>query len=603
MRPEFDIGWNALAVGRSGQGREEPPCRAPPTMRPSGDNILSVRGAAPFWRFRMPLSAESGPLADLSAAGVSIWLDDLSRELLAGGELRKLIADQHVVGVTTNPTIFASALSKGERYNEQLRSLSEEGGSVDDAVFALTTDDVRSACDVLGPVHERTAGIDGRVSIEVDPRLAQDADATVAMARRLWETVDRTNLLIKIPATREGLQAITDVTAEGISVNVTLIFSLDRYRDVMHAYLRGLEQARASGRDLATIHSVASFFVSRVDTEVNSRLDAIGTPQALALKGKAAVANARLAFQAYEQMLLDPRWQRLAAAGARTQRPLWASTGVKDPAYPDTMYVSELTIGGTVNTMPGATLTAFADHGTVPDHPPTSDDFTAAKAHFAALEQVGLDFTDVTDTLEREGLTKFEGSWTELGESVAREMHAEADTANEARDGTSESDKLLAIYLNDHYAAATGGLELFRRASDARKHEQAGRVLSDLAHQVEKDRDALARIMTDLGVSTSQSKAAMGWIAEKAGRLKTNGRLLSRSPLSDVLEAESMLMGVQGKAACWRTLRVLAETDERLPAEDLDALLERAEQQSTALEELRFVAANRTMGSRPPTTR
>ncbi|MFD6916010.1 transaldolase [Streptomyces virginiae] len=543
----------------------------------------------------MPVSAESSPLAALSAAGVSIWLDDLSRELLAGGGLKKLIADSHVMGVTTNPTIFASALSKGDRYTEQLRGLGEAGGSVDDAVFALTTDDVRHACDVLGPVYERTAGIDGRVSIEVDPRLAQDVDSTVAMARKLWEMVDRPNLFIKIPATRAGLDAITTVTAEGISVNVTLIFSLDRYREVMHAYLRGLEQAQAAGRELADIHSVASFFVSRVDVEVDRRLDALGTTEALALKGKAAVANARLAFQAYEQMLVDPRWQWLAAAGARTQRPLWASTGVKDPNLPDTMYVRELVIPGTVNTMPGITLAAFADHGTLPAHVPTVDDFTAAKAHLAALERVGIDFTDVTDRLEREGLTKFEDSWSELGESVAREMHAQPVT----EDGDSESTELLAIYLGDHYAAATGGLELFRRAADARKDEQDGRTLAELAGQIDEDRDALAAVMTDLGVSTSRSKMAAGWLAEKAGRLKTNGHLFSRSPLSDVLEAEAMLTGVQGKAACWRTLRALAETDSRLHTDNLDVLLERAERQSTTLEEVRSAAAARTLGSGP----
>ncbi|MEU5921786.1 transaldolase [Streptomyces sp. NPDC047141] len=493
----------------------------------------------------MSLSAESRPLAALSAAGVSVWLDDLSRELLAGGELKRLIADKHVVGVTTNPTIFASALSKGDRYNEQLRSLGQEGSSVDDAVFALTTDDVRCACEVLGPVYERTAGVDGRVSLEVDPRLAQDVGSTVAMARKLWQTVGRPNLFIKIPATRAGLEAITAAIAEGISVNVTLIFSLDRYRDVMHAYLRGLEQAQADGRELADIHSVASFFVSRVDVEVDRRLDAIGTAQAVALKGKAGIANARLAFQAYEQMLVDPRWQRLAAVGARTQRPLWASTGVKDPSLPDTLYVRELAIAGTVNTMPGSTLAAFADHGTLSDQAPTIDDFTAAKAHFAELEQVGIDFTDVTDTLEREGLTKFEDSWSELAASVAHEMRAKPGTEH----GDSEAAQLLAIYLSDHYAAATGGLDLFRRAADARKDEQAGHTLAGLADQIDQDRTALARIMADLGMSTSYSKTAAGWLAEKAGRLKTNGHLFSRSPLSDVLEAEAMLTGVQGKAA------------------------------------------------------
>ncbi|MFD3675738.1 transaldolase [Streptomyces sp. NPDC058613] len=551
-------------------------------------------------------SAGPDPLAELSAAGVSVWLDDLSRELLAGGELDRLIADKHVVGVTTNPTIFASALSKGDRYNEQLRGLGAGAAHVDDAVFALTTDDVRNGCEVFTPVYERTGGTDGRVSIEVDPRLAQDADATAAQARKLWQTVGRPNLLVKIPATRKGLKAITAVIAEGISVNVTLIFSLDRYREVMDAYQSGLEQARAAGRDLSDIHSVASFFVSRVDTEVDRRLDALGTPEARALKGKAAVANARLAYRAYERMTAEPRWQRLAAEGARVQRPLWASTGVKDPSYPDTMYVSELVIAGTVNTMPGATLAAFADHGTLPAHPPNADDFTAAAAHLEALAHAGIEFTDVTDTLEREGLNKFVDSWTDLGASVEREMHREASNAGGSGGGADgpESTDFLATYLNDHYAGATGGLELFRRAASAQANTESGTALADLARQVEEDRDSLTRLMSDLGVPTSRSKAAMGWLAEKAGRLKPNGHLLTRSPLSDVLEAESMLLGVQGKAACWRTLHALAETDERLSADRLDTLLERAERQIEVLEELRASAATRTLlpqrSSTPP---
>ncbi|MBK3543713.1 transaldolase [Streptomyces sp. MBT60] len=553
----------------------------------------------------MSVPAGTDPLAALSAAGVSVWLDDLSRELLAGGELENLITDEHVVGVTTNPTIFASALSRGKRYNEQLRRLGIEGSSVDEAVFALTADDVRDGCDALAPVFERTGGIDGRVSIEVDPRMAQDADATAAMARRLWEVVDRTNLFIKIPATRKGLKAVTAVIAEGISVNVTLIFSLERYREVMDAYQSGLEQAREAGRDLADIHSVASFFVSRVDTEVDHRLNAIGTNEAQVLKGKAAIANARLAYQTYEQTLAQPRWQHLAAGGARVQRPLWASTGVKDPSYPDTMYVSELVIAGTVNTMPGTTLKAFADHGTLPAHAPTADDFAAAAAHLEALQDAGVDFEDVTDTLEREGLAKFEDSWRELGESVQREMHAEAASTDGPGAGPvsdAESAGLLAIYLNDHYAGATGGLELFRRAAKATPNSGDGAALADLAKQVEEDRDALARIMTDLGVTTSQPKVAMGWLAEKAGRLKPNGHILSRSPLSDLLETESMLLGVLGKTACWRTLRILAESDERLSADRLDTLLERAEQQSDTLEELRSAAVSRTLLPRPTDT-
>ncbi len=550
----------------------------------------------------MSVPAGSGPLAALSAAGVSVWLDDLSRELLAGGELEKLITDKHVVGVTTNPTIFASALSKGDRYNQQLRRLGDEGSNVDDAVFALTTEDVRNGCDAFRAVHERTGGVDGRVSIEVDPRLAQDADATAALARKLWDAVDRPNLFIKIPATRKGLKAITAVVAEGISVNVTLIFSLDRYREVMDAYQTGLELAQAAGRDLADIHSVASFFVSRVDSEVDRRLEALGMSE---LKGRAAIANARLAHQAYGQMLAQPRWQRLASAGARVQRPLWASTGVKDPSYPDTMYVSELVIPGTVNTMPGMTLDAFADHGTLPAHAPTEEDFAAAAAHLEQLQHVGVDFTDVTETLEREGLTKFEVSWAELGASVQREMHPETGPADAGGgdDGHSESAALLATYLDDHYTGATGGLELFRRAAEARTDAEGRAALTDLARQVDEDRESLARIMADLDLPRSQSKAAIGWLAEKAGRLKTNGHLFTRSPLSDVLEAESMLLGVLGKAACWRTLRVLAESDARLCADDLDVLLDRAEQQSATLEELRSTAAVRALLPQPSHTR
>ncbi|MFJ9251089.1 transaldolase [Streptomyces sp. NPDC101776] len=376
-------------------------------------------------------STVSDPLADLAAAGVSIWLDDLSRELLAGGELEKLIADRHVVGVTTNPTIFASALSRGDRYTEQLRRLAAEGASVDDAVFALTTDDVRAACRAFAPIHEKTGGLDGRVSIEVDPRLAKDSDATVEQAVKLWDAVQEENLFVKIPATREGLTAITEVVALGISVNVTLIFSLDRYRAVMDAHRAGLERARQAGLDLTGIHSVASFFVSRVDTEVDRRLDAIGTPEALVLKGETAVANARLAYQAYVLAAMEPRRQRLAEAGARPQRPLWASTGVKDSAYPDTMYVGELAIPGTVNTMPGTTLAAFADHGTLPHDAPAADKYVAAHDHFAALARVGVDFADVTETLEREGLAKFDKSWAELNADVSREMGT-ADAEHEA---------------------------------------------------------------------------------------------------------------------------------------------------------------------------
>src|SRR3984957_815297 len=260
---------------------------------------------------------EHDPLADLTDAGVAVWLDDLSRQLLAGGGPQSLVIPRHVVGVTTNPTIFASALSKGDRYNDQLAELAARNADVDAAVFMVTTDDVRTACDVLAPVHARTAGLDGCVSIEVDPRLSRDATATAEMARLLWTTVNRGNLYIKIPATQEGLAAITEVTGQGISVNVTLIFSLDRYRAVMDAYLSGLEQAHAAGRDLTSIRSVASFFISRVDTEVDARLGRLGTLEAAALQGSAAIANARLAYQAHEELTAGDRWQQLARHGAQ----------------------------------------------------------------------------------------------------------------------------------------------------------------------------------------------------------------------------------------------------------------------------------------------
>ncbi len=375
----------------------------------------------------------SDALARLSEAGVSVWLDDLSRELIDSGDLAGLVERRHVVGVTTNPTIFASALAKGDRYTDQVARLAARGATVDEAVFEITTDDVRSACDVLRPVYDATDGLDGRVSIEVDPRLAKDTDGTIASAKSLWATVDRPNAMIKIPATVEGLPAITAVLAEGISVNVTLIFSLERYRAVMNAYLGGLEAAKDAGIDLSTIASVASFFVSRVDTEVDKRLDAIGTDEAKALKGKAAVANARLAYQAYEEVFSTSRWQVLADAGARPQRPLWASTGVKDPSYPDTMYVTELVAPGTVNTMPGATMEATADHGEV-----TGDTvrgrYEEATAALDGLAAQGISYREVTEQLEREGVDKFEKSWGELLGTVSDELArvSAADSDEEA---------------------------------------------------------------------------------------------------------------------------------------------------------------------------
>jgi transaldolase len=380
----------------------------------------------------MASASTPNPLAELSAAGVAIWLDDLSRELLEGGQLDSLVRDCHVVGITSNPTIFASALSKGNRYDSQIAELVRRNTDVETAIHEITTSDVRAACDLLRPVCAATDNHDGRVSLEVDPRLAHDTAATIEQARTLWKDVDRPNLFIKIPATVEGLPAITTALTEGISVNVTLIFSLDRYRAVMAAFLTGLEQAREAGRDLSQIHSVASFFVSRVDTEVDKRLDAIGTDEAAALRGKAALANARLAYHAYEEVFATPRWQVLAEAGANAQRPLWASTGVKDPAYPDTMYVTELVAPGVVNTMPHPTLDAVADHGEI--HGDTVRGLAEESSEVLdALERLGISYTDVTDTLEREGVAKFAKSWEELMTTVSDEMsRAAGDAAAEA---------------------------------------------------------------------------------------------------------------------------------------------------------------------------
>ena len=359
-------------------------------------------------------------LKALADAGVSIWLDDLSRERIETGNLAELVEQKSVVGVTTNPTIFAGAIADGERYDQQVRELVAEGKDVDEVIFELTTEDVRNACDVLAPVAERTAD-DGRVSIEVEPDLAHDTDATIASAKALWAAVDRPNALIKIPATAAGLPAITAVIAEGISVNVTLIFSVERYQAVMDAYLEGLEKAKAAGHDLSTIRSVASFFVSRVDSEVDSRLEKIGTDEALALRGRAAVANARVAYGAFEGMLASERWQQLAEAGARPQRPLWASTGVKNPDYPDTLYVSDLVVADTVNTMPEKTLEAMADHGELQGDQ-VSGRAREAQEVLDAIVAAGVDWAEVLEVLESEGVSKFEASWDELVETVRAQM-------------------------------------------------------------------------------------------------------------------------------------------------------------------------------------
>jgi transaldolase len=374
--------------------------------------------------------AQNENIAALAAAGVSVWLDDLSRDRINSGNLAELIATRGVVGVTTNPTIFQGALSKGHAYDEQVRELAARGADVDAAIRTITTDDVRAACDVLAPVFERTGGVDGRVSIEVDPRMAFDADKTVAQAVELWKIVDRPNLFIKIPATEAGLPAITAVLEEGISVNVTLIFSVQRYRAVMGAYLDGLRKARVAGHDLAKIHSVASFFVSRVDTEIDKRLEAIGTPEALALRGKAGVANARLAYAEYEDVFAPggnhvSTYDQLASAGANRQRPLWASTGVKNPDYPDTLYVTELVAANTVNTLPEKTLEAVADHGEVRGDTVSGRAAEAAEV-FDRLRAAGIDLDDVFAVLEREGVDKFEKSWEELLEATAAELQSAA---------------------------------------------------------------------------------------------------------------------------------------------------------------------------------
>ena len=365
-------------------------------------------------------------IARLRAAGVSVWLDDLSRERLTAGSLAAL-RDRGVSGVTTNPTIFARAISDSDAYDGQIRDLRLRRVPVDQMLRELTASDVRQACDVLRPAYEATGGVDGRVSIEVDPRIAHDTGRTVAEARALWWLVDRPNLFIKIPAARQGLPAITACLAEGISINVTLIFSLARYGEVIEAFLAGLEAARAAGRDLSGIASVASFFVSRVDTEADRRLDKIDTPQAAALRGQAAIANARLAYQRYEESVSTDRWKSLAAAGARPQRPLWASTSVKDPAYEDTRYVTGLVAPDVVNTMPEATLNAVADHGRIPDDS-IHGTYNQSRDALGELAAIGIDYHDVVQVLEDQGVGAFKASWDRLGQRLAAALHSGPDT-------------------------------------------------------------------------------------------------------------------------------------------------------------------------------
>ncbi|OBK22261.1 transaldolase [Mycobacterium asiaticum] len=365
-------------------------------------------------------------LAALSDAGVSVWLDDLSRDRIKSGNLQELIDTKSVVGVTTNPSIFQKALADSDTYDDQVSELAERGADVDATIRTVTTDDVRNACDVLRPQWESSDGVDGRVSIEVDPRLAHDTDKTTQQAIELWKIVDRPNLFIKIPATEKGIPAITAVLAEGISVNVTLIFSVERHKAVMDAYLAGLEKAREAGHDLSKIHSVASFFVSRVDTEIDKRLEKLDSDESLALRGQAGVANARLAYAAYQEVFEGgDRYQALKSDGARVQRPLWASTGVKNPDYSDTLYVTELVAPNTVNTMPEKTIDAVADHGVI-----TGDTITGtaeeAQRVFDKLDAIGIDLDDVFVVLENEGVEKFEDSWKELLEETQAQLDSAA---------------------------------------------------------------------------------------------------------------------------------------------------------------------------------
>src|SRR3954454_7933583 len=367
------------------------------------------------------------PLSQLTDAGVSVWLGDISRERLRTGNLADLAETRCVRGVTTNPTIFQKAITGGTAYDDQLRDLALRGTDVGEALRAITTYDVRWACAVLRPCYDSTGGRDGRVSIEVDPRIAHDTERTVAEARALWWLVDRPNLYIKIPATEEGIPAIAQGLSEGISINVTLIFSLERYDRVMEAFVEGMERAQKSGLDLSRIGSVASFFVSRVDTEIDKRLDKIGTDEAKALRSKAAIANARLAYKHYEAVIASDRWKALAAAGAKVQRPLWASTGVKDPELPDTLYVTELVAPDTVNTMPEATLQAVYDHGEIePDT--VRGHYGDAQGVLDGIKEVGVDYDDVVLVLENEGVEKFEDSWNQLIDTITEQLQDKGES-------------------------------------------------------------------------------------------------------------------------------------------------------------------------------
>ena len=361
------------------------------------------------------------PSALISEVGVSIWLDDLSKDRLTSGSLQSLVDQHHVVGVTSNPTIFAGAVAGSDSYAEDLADMAKAGASPEEAVFEVMIGDIRGACDLMRPVFDATSGQDGRVSLEVSPLLAHDTAGTIAQAIELWGRVDRRNLMIKIPATKAGIPAITEVIGQGISVNVTLIFSLERYAEVIDAYFAGIEKALADGHDVSSIRSVASFFVSRVDSAIDARLDSLGSEEASAVRSQAAIANARLAYELFQARHASDRPRELMNQGMQLQRPLWASTGVKDPALPPAYYVTELAVSSVVNTMPEKTLLALESEG-VPGGDRVSGHFDAARETLRVLGELGISMEAVTDELEADGVEKFVQSWRELLETVQQAM-------------------------------------------------------------------------------------------------------------------------------------------------------------------------------------
>ena len=366
------------------------------------------------------MSSDATPLQELSALGQSVWVDYLSRDSIRGGHLQQLIDEFSVVGATSNPTIFQKAMSQGSAYDEQLQELASSGHDRDASFWALAERDIKDACEVFHPVWERSSKRDGYVSLEVDPRLAYETSKTYHEAMRLHETVDRPNLMVKIPATKPGLAAVEDVISKGRSINVTLIFSLRRYAEVAESYVRGIERLVAEGGDPSSVASVASFFVSRIDSEADKRLEAVGAPQEL--HGKLAIANARLAYRHYEEAFSGPRWEYLLGKGASPQRVLWASTSTKNPAYPDTLYVDELIGPQTVNTMPEETIEAFQEHGSA--QACLQRGIEEAERVFADLARVGVDYDDVTETLEREGVEKFSESFEDLLQTLGEKQAA-----------------------------------------------------------------------------------------------------------------------------------------------------------------------------------